>query len=51
MLATFLMAFPALFSIVNPITGAFIFREATADRTHAERVARWQSGSAFIRCW
>ncbi len=37
-LATFLMAFPALFSIVNPITGAFIFREATADRTHADRV-------------
>ena len=37
--ATFLMAFPALFSIINPITGAFIFREATADRTHTERVA------------
>lgn len=39
MLAAFLLAFPALFSIVNPISGAFIFREATADRTHAERVA------------
>ena len=39
MLAAFLMAFPALFSIVNPITGAFIFREATAERTHTERVA------------
>ena len=38
MLAAFLLAFPALFSIVNPIAGAFIFREATADRTHAERV-------------
>ena len=37
--AAFLMAFPALFSIVNPIAGAFIFREATADRTHAERVS------------
>ncbi len=37
-LAAFLMAFPALFSIVNPVTGAFIFREATVDRTHAERV-------------
>jgi multiple antibiotic resistance protein len=36
--AAFLMAFPALFSIVNPVTGAFIFREATADRTHAQRV-------------
>jgi len=37
-LAAFLLAFPALFSIVNPISGAFIFREATADRTHAGRV-------------
>ena len=39
MLAALLLAFPALFSIVNPIAGAFIFREATADRTHLERVA------------
>ena len=38
MLASFLLAFPALFSIVNPITGAFIFREATAEWTHQERV-------------
>ena len=38
-LGAFLLAFPALFSIVNPIAGAFIFREATAERTHAERVA------------
>lgn len=38
MLAEFLLAFPALFSIVNPVAGAFIFREATADRTHAERL-------------
>jgi len=37
-LAALLLAFPALFSIVNPIAGAFIFREATADRTHGERV-------------
>ena len=37
MLAAFLLAFPALFSIVNPVAGAFIFREATADRTHAGR--------------
>jgi multiple antibiotic resistance protein len=28
----FLLAFPALFSIVNPISGAFIFRSVTADR-------------------
>ena len=39
MLAAFLIAAPALFGIVNPIAGAFIFREATADRTHGERVA------------
>ena len=38
MIAAFLLAFPALFSIVNPIAGSFIFREATADRTHVERV-------------
>jgi multiple antibiotic resistance protein len=38
MLAALLLAFPALFSIVNPIAGAFIFREATADRTHGERL-------------
>ncbi len=38
MIAAFLLAFPALFSIVNPIAGSFIFREATADRTHEERV-------------
>lgn len=38
MLAEFLVAFPALFSIVNPIAGAFIFRGATDDRTHLERL-------------
>ncbi len=38
MLAALLLAFPTLFSIVNPIAGAFIFREATADRTHEERI-------------
>ena len=38
MMAAFLVALPALFSIVNPVAGAFIFREATADRTHAQRV-------------
>ncbi|HBK07059.1 MAG TPA: hypothetical protein DDZ81_14630 [Acetobacteraceae bacterium] len=29
----FLLGFPALFSIVNPISGAFIFRSVTASRT------------------
>lgn len=38
MLPAFLLAFPALFSIVNPVAGGFIFREATAARTHAGRV-------------
>ena len=38
MLAAFLLAFPALFSIVNPVAGGFIFREATAARSHAGRV-------------
>jgi multiple antibiotic resistance protein len=35
----FLLAFPALFSIVNPLGGAIIFNEVTAAQTHAERVA------------
>ena len=34
----FLLAFPALFSIVNPIGGALVFGSITASRTHAERV-------------
>lgn len=37
--SAFLLAFPALFSIVNPVAGAFIFREATAERTHQQRAA------------
>jgi multiple antibiotic resistance protein len=35
--ASFLLAFPALFSIVNPIGSAFIFDSVTAHLTHAER--------------
>ena len=34
----FLLGFPALFSIVNPVSGAFIFRIRTAERSHEERV-------------
>ena len=34
----FLLAFPALFSIVNPLAGAIIFNEVTAFQTHPERV-------------
>lgn len=35
---TFLLAFSALFSIVNPLSGALIFSQLTGDRTHAERL-------------
>lgn len=38
-LAAFLLAFPALFSIVNPLGGAIIFHEVTALQTHLQRVA------------
>lgn len=36
-ISAMLMAFPALFSIINPVAGVFIFREATADRSRADR--------------
>jgi multiple antibiotic resistance protein len=39
LLSAFLLAFPALFSIVNPLGGAIIFHEVTARQTHAQRVA------------
>jgi multiple antibiotic resistance protein len=35
----FLLGFPALFSIVNPISGAFIFRSVVAGRPPAARAA------------
>jgi multiple antibiotic resistance protein len=35
----FLLGFPALFSIVNPISGAIIFSQVTAHRAPAERTA------------
>jgi multiple antibiotic resistance protein len=35
--AAFLLAFPALFSIVNPVGAAFIFDEVTAHLAHADR--------------
>ncbi|MDD2875773.1 MAG: MarC family protein [Acidiphilium sp.] len=35
----FLLAFPALLSIVNPLAGAIIFNEVTAGRNHQDRVA------------
>jgi multiple antibiotic resistance protein len=48
-LATFLLAFGALFSIVNPLSGAFIFFGATRElepKTRAH-VSRWVSIYAF----
>jgi multiple antibiotic resistance protein len=36
--ASFLVAFPALVSIVNPIGGALIYSQITSDKLHAERV-------------
>src|SRR5271166_5099993 len=35
---SFLLAFPALFSIVNPIAGALIYSQVTSDRSHEERM-------------
>jgi multiple antibiotic resistance protein len=48
-LTTFLLAFGALFSIVNPLSGAFIFYGATRDlapRTRSQ-VSRWVGIYAF----
>ena len=36
--AAFLLGFPALFAIVNPVSGAFIFRTRTVDRPHEDRI-------------
>jgi len=46
----FLLGFPALFSIVNPISGAFIFRGVTASRTARERgmIARCVALYSFV---
>lgn len=35
---SFLLAFSALFSIVNPIGGALIFAQVTSDRSHDDRL-------------
>ena len=46
----FLLAFPALFSIINPISGAFIFREVTAVRPprDRQRLARLVAIYSFV---
>lgn len=38
-IASFLVAFPALFSIVNPFGGALIYSQITLGRPHPERVS------------
>jgi multiple antibiotic resistance protein len=55
-LDAFLLGFPALFSIVNPISGAFIFREVTADRTRdrtqlARQVALYSLAVMTVALW
>src|SRR3984885_160388 len=47
--STFLLAFTALFSIVNPLSGAFIFFGATRELEHKTRAqtARWVSIYSF----
>jgi multiple antibiotic resistance protein len=48
-LTTFLLAFTALFSIVNPLSGAFIFYTVTAgfDARLRSKLARWIAIYAF----
>jgi multiple antibiotic resistance protein len=54
---SFLIAFPALFSIVNPVGGAFIYSQVTADRAHPERVrlawqvAGYSTGVMLVSLW
>ncbi|MBU6426602.1 MAG: MarC family protein, partial [Rhodospirillales bacterium] len=38
-LAAFLLSFPALFSIINPLGGAIIFHEVTSEQGTAQRQA------------
>ena len=54
---SFLIAFPALFSIVNPLGGALIYSQVTADRSHPERVwlawrvALYSAGVMLVALW
>ena len=45
--AAFLLGFPALFAIVNPVSGAFIFRTRTVERSQADRVRLARKVSAY----
>jgi multiple antibiotic resistance protein len=46
----FLLAFPALFSIINPLGGAFVFLGATRrlSRSLREHLARWVAIHSFV---
>ncbi len=54
---SFLIVFPALFSIVNPPGGALIYSQVTADRSHGERVllawrvAFYSAGVMLVALW
>jgi multiple antibiotic resistance protein len=56
-LGSFLIAFPALFSIVNPPGGALIYSQVTADRDHpgrvrlAWRVAVYSAAVMLVALW
>ena len=39
LVGSFLVAFPALFSIVNPFAGALVYSQVTSRRSHSERVS------------
>jgi multiple antibiotic resistance protein len=45
--SAFLLGFPALFSIVNPLGASLIFAQVLADRTHADRAAMAGRVAAF----
>ncbi len=49
-LNAFLLGFPALFSIVNPVSGAFIFRTRTGDRDHRDRVRLARRIGLYAAC-
>ena len=48
--AAFLLGFPALFSIVNPVSGAFIFRTRTVERRMPSGFG-WRAGWASMPRW
>jgi multiple antibiotic resistance protein len=48
--SSFLAAFAALFSIVNPLAGALIYSQVTADRSHNERVALAWRVATYSAC-